>query len=565
LGTIGQRRRLRLVGLRLEGKRRRPSGEKPPLPRELSAATWFWIITTVVLIGLWISLFAFPATADWWELRDNELLRWVEDLRNDTATGIAKAIHALGSQWFIRPLRWVAILALIYYKRWRHLFAFAGSLLLVATVVNALSIAIARPRPLVEIIAPWIGYSHPSRPVAGLALTLGLIGMTLVPRGRWRNRWFTITEAIVLVLIIARVYLGVDHLSDGVVSALFGFGVAVIVIRLFVPESAFPVTFQRGVTAHLDVGGARGAAIRRALQEQLGVEIQSLEPFGLAGSGGSTPLRLTCCPAEPDHAPVELFAKLYSRTHLRSDRWYKVGRTILYGTLEDEVRFSSVRRLVQYEDYILLRMREAGLPSPEPVGIAEITPESEYLLVTEFLHGAEEISEAGVDDAVIDQALLIVRRMWDAGLAHRDLKPANVMVQNGEVKLIDVAFATIGPSPWRQAVDLANMMIILGLRCDPAHVYERALGFFAPDDIAEAFAATRGITIPSESRAALKSHNRDRNADLVETFRSLAPPREPVAIQRWSPRRIGLALGALFLLLFAISTVLDNLTGAGFV
>ncbi len=82
------------------------------------------------------------------------------------------------------------------------------------------------------------------------------------------------------------------------------------------------------------------------------------------------------------------------------------------------------------------------------------------------------------------------------GLAHRDIKPANVMVRDGQVVLIDPAFATVRPSPWRQAVDLANMMIILALRSSPEHVYERALLLFSPDDIAEAFASTRSVTVP---------------------------------------------------------------------
>ena len=43
--------------------------------------------------------------------------------------------------------------------------------------------------------------------------------------------------------------------------------------------------------AHLDLGGARGEAIRRALKEQMSIEVASIEPFGLAG-GGSSPMRL---------------------------------------------------------------------------------------------------------------------------------------------------------------------------------------------------------------------------------------------------------------------------------
>jgi hypothetical protein len=424
---------------------------------------------------------------------------------------------------------------------------------------------VARPRPFVDIIGPWQGYSHPSAPVAGLSVTFGVMGMSLFPKGRGRNWFLTVAQVAVLLLIVARMYLGVDHPSDAFVAALFGFAVAVLVFKLFVPESVFPVVNKRGVTAHLDVGGVRGTAIRRAVQEQLGLEVIDLEPFGLAGSGGSTPLRLTVVGTDPANPEVHLFAKLYSQTHLRSDRWYKVGRTILYGSLEDEVRFASVRRLVEYEDYILLRMQEAGLPSAEPYGIVEITPEREYLIVTEFLFGAEELGDAIVDDSIVRQSLVMIRRLWDAGLAHRDIKPANVMVHDGEVKLIDVAFATVRPSPWRQAVDLANMMIILGLRCEPGLVYEIALEYFTPGDIAEAFAATSGITIPSQSRSAHKQYIGSGKPDLIATFRGMAPAREPISVQRWSRRRLALSFGAILAILWIVGFVVENLTGAGFV
>ncbi|MCJ7726306.1 MAG: hypothetical protein MUP76_07980, partial [Acidimicrobiia bacterium] len=330
--------------------------------------------------------------------------------------------------------------------------------------------------------------------------------------------------------------------------------------RLFVPESVFPVAYTRGVSAHLDVTGERGRAIRTAMEEQLGLEVLSIEPFGLEGSGGSTPLRVEIA-GEPNR---HVFAKLYASSHLRSDRWYKAGRTILYGSLEDEVRFQSVRRLVEYEDYMLLLLDRAGLPSPKTYGFVEITPEREYLIVTEFIEGACELGEAEITDEVIDSGLLAVRRMWDAGLAHRDIKPANVLVRNGSVLLIDPAFATVRPSPWRQAVDLANMMLILGMKAPPEVVYRRALRFFTPDDLAEAFAAGQGITIPSQSRNMLADLKKTRGVDLLQQFRSLAPHHETISVQRWSPRRIRLALAALLGIMFLIAFVVDNIRGAGF-
>ncbi len=99
---------------------------------------------------------------------------------------------------------------------------------------------------------------------------------------------------------------------------------------------------------------------------------------------------------------VYLFAKLYTKGHVRADRWYKIWRTILYGSLEDEHPFQTVRRLAEYEDYALRLLQDAGVTVARPYGIVEITPEREYLLVTEYFDGAVEIGGADHDDQLID-------------------------------------------------------------------------------------------------------------------------------------------------------------------
>jgi hypothetical protein len=174
----------------------------------------------------------------------------------------------------------------------------------------------------------------------------------------------------------------------------------------------FPVTYRPGRSAHLDVGGQRGEAIRRALEEQLGLVVADVTPFGLAGSAGSTPLRLEVR-GDPRSS---LFGKLYAENHLRADRWYKIGRELLYGRLEDEKPFHSVRRLVQQEDYALRLFRDSGLATPRPYGVAELTPEREYLLVTEFCDGAVELGEvAVVEEELIDSGLRMFHRWMATG------------------------------------------------------------------------------------------------------------------------------------------------------
>lgn len=561
LGDVGRQRTLQVAGVRLSGRRRRPSGDKPPLPRELGTSGRIWLAVGLLSILIWASLFAVPETADWWGRRDNQVVMWLVDIRSQALTQVMLVLHALGSWWFIRPLRWAAIIVLVVFRRWRILAAVLVAFMMVSLVVSLVAQAVHRPRPFVEIIGDWVGYSHPSRPVAALAVTLVVVGLGLIPKGRWRRHWFVGAGVLVSLLGVSRIYLGVDHPSDVVIGAVLAAAIGVIVFRVVAPESVFPVSFSRGRTAHLDVTGRRGEAIRRALQEQMGIEVLSLAPFGLSGSGGSTPLRIEVA----GDLPRTIFGKLYAQNHLRADSLYKIARTVLYGSLEDEVRFTTVRRLVEYEDYILLKLKDAGLPSPEPYGFVELTPEREYLIVTEFLQNAQEMGDVELTDEITDDALQVVRRLWDAGLAHRDIKPANVMVRDNHVVLIDPAFATVRPSPWRQAVDLANMMIILALRSNPEYVYERALRLFSADDIAEAFASTRSVTVPSQSRSSLTALRRRQGTDIIARFRELAPHRDPISIQRWSLRRAWLTVGSLAVVAILVLILVENIRGGGFI
>jgi hypothetical protein len=90
------------------------------------------------------------------------------------------------------------------------------------------------------------------------------------------------------------------------------------------------------------------------------------------------------------------------------------------------------------------------------------------------------------------------------------------------------------------------MMLVLAVRSDPQRVYQRALRQFTPAELAEAFAATRGVASPTQLRAFMKRDPRD----VLGEFRKLAPERRPITLQRWSARRIFLAVGML-----AVTTV----------
>ncbi|HET6775757.1 MAG TPA: phosphatase PAP2 family protein, partial [Acidimicrobiales bacterium] len=535
-------------------RRRRPTGAPPPLPRSLGTSGKLWLITLAVLVGLVLLALASRDARRLIDRVDAALLRPLARARTDWLTDVAKAYDRVATGWALTVLAVAVLVALMAFRRWRHLFTFLVGILVMEAVSLGLYTNFTRPRPYdVTAIGRWAGYSSPSPPVVVLAAVLVAVIFGLAPAGPVRRR-ATAAVAVALVLFAtARLYLGVDHPFDVLTGLALGVAIPYTGFRLFTPDELVPVTYERGKTAHLDVRGRRGDAIRRAVHDQLGLTVVDARPVGLEGSGGSTPLRLQV-EGDPDHE--YLFAKLFAMNHVRADRWYKLGRQILYGRLEDEARFSNVRRLVEYEDYALRLLRDAAIPTATPYGVVEITPEREYMLVTSFIDGAREIGEAEVDDEVIDSALAIMRRLWDAGLAHRDIKPANLLVRDGQVFLIDAFFVQVRPSPWRQAVDLGNMMLVLAVRTDAERVYQRALKLFTADDVAEAFAATRGVASPTQLRAVMKRDGRD----LIGQFRRLAPDRPRIALQRWSVRRVALSLAVVAVLGLAASQSVSMFT-----
>ena len=149
-------------------------------------------------------------------------------------------------------------------------------------------LAIARrPRPFgVDFQTSWGGWGGWALPALQVtALTVLLMGVlyTLVPEGRWRNTGKWVAATLITLVALARMALGTAP-TDVLVGVGIAVSIPLLLFRRFTPNEAYPVTYRRGRAAHLDVGGARGAAIRRALSDQLGLVVTEVKPFGLAGS-----------------------------------------------------------------------------------------------------------------------------------------------------------------------------------------------------------------------------------------------------------------------------------------
>src|SRR5439155_11232845 len=314
-------------------RQRRPTGAPPALPKKIGITGMLWVAAVLVIVVsgvVWLHVTTGPL-----DHLDAPIIRFVTSARTPWLDSLTNNLNSVGSKWGLAISGLLVVALTVDFRRRRHLVVFLVSLAVRVIVTPGLYITAARPRPYsVTAIGHWEGFSSPSQPVAALAAVLmGFVYMLVIPG---RPRWYAKLAIVAILAGVAlnRIYLGIDHPTDLAFAVILGVAIPVALFRAFTPSDVFPVRYgQRGKSAHLDVGGRRGEAIRRAMQEQLGFAILEMKLVGLEGSGGSTPLKLLV--RDEEGAERSVFAKLYAKNHVRADRWYKLGRLMLYGRLED--------------------------------------------------------------------------------------------------------------------------------------------------------------------------------------------------------------------------------------
>ena len=224
-------------------------------------------------------------------------------------TNVMRGVHALGSLWTVRVLFWATVAVLVVTRRFRHLFVFVGAVVGVIALSSLLAYLFMRPRPLeVEILGDWTGAAHPARPVAVFAATVVGMLYSLVPQGRLRQLGKPVIAVLVTALSISLVYLGVNSPTDVLIGAIIGVTIPLVAFRLLAPNEVFPVTYRRGSSAHLDVGGRRRPGHPPGPGGPAGHPGAGGQAVRAVGVGRIHPLRV-CAKGDPN---TYLFAKLYA-------------------------------------------------------------------------------------------------------------------------------------------------------------------------------------------------------------------------------------------------------------
>ena len=142
-------------GTARRARRRRPTGEPPPLPHHLQTSGVRWLIVGGVLMALTIVAFAggMRDLAVNVTVVDDAVVRWLTGLQAPGLVGAWRALAAISSWWVINGLLAGLLVALLVQRRFRHLIVVLVLAQLLTLVVQAWLPPIAqRPRPFGVVI-----------------------------------------------------------------------------------------------------------------------------------------------------------------------------------------------------------------------------------------------------------------------------------------------------------------------------------------------------------------------------------------------------------------------------
>ena len=212
--------------MRAGGSMPRVSAHAAPAPAEqpILAAPRHDALIAAALAALTAVVFAVAASRGALahiQRLDDAWLRLMISGRNPQVTTVAEVFNVLGLVYVTLPVRLAIAGYLALRRRWWHLAAFAGAVLLSEILIGPVKGIYDRPRPPGSLVATS-GASFPSGHAIAASVTVFAAVIALVPPGRRRVAWGAAAAVFAILMAASRAYLGAHWLSDAIAGLLLG-------------------------------------------------------------------------------------------------------------------------------------------------------------------------------------------------------------------------------------------------------------------------------------------------------------------------------------------------------
>lgn len=263
--------------------------------------------------------------------------------------------------------------------------------------------------------------------------------------------------------------------------------------------------------------------IRRVMQEGIdGTERAGLRSYAVWQNG----VRSHVIVMDGDRQVVGFLASLWEALRIRG-----VNRRV-----DPTLRESAEHTLLMY-----FAAAASGVNVPQIRGVAEA--DDSIIMLQRHIPAPRtlrDLSAAEITDEVMDSMWRQIRSAHDSGITHRSLTATRVVVdEHGEVWIRGWGNGEMVSSELARRFDLAQALTMLALEVGSAHALESATRNLSTTQLASIAPLLQAVTMPSETRAAMRSHRRVFG-ELRDALTELIPTAdaEPLPLRRFSLKQV---------------------------
>lgn len=192
--------------------------------------------------------------------------------------------------------------------------------------------------------------------------------------------------------------------------------------------------------------------------------------------------------------------------------FYRVWRRLTLRSITTRRSIQSLRQALEQEALLAYAAIAAGAHAPKLIATSELGPDA-VMLVYEHTGGRslDSLADEEITDDLMRSAWRQVRALQSRRIAHRRLAGDAILVdRSGTVILTDLRGGEIAAGDVVLRMDIAQLLVTLGLRVGAERAVAAAVDVLGPDTVADSLPLLQPIALSRSTRATLRRMAREQ-------------------------------------------------------